>query len=574
MILGKSVYHPLRYLYKPASFLICIHPKREFCNSKQHNYAVTSNGTKSFVSTSHYLATDIGYSILEKNGNAVDAAVAIGYTLAVVDPCCGNIGGGGFMLIRLPDGRQTFIDFRETAPLNLHSSQFLDSEGNVKRHLTTRSYLSVGVPGTVMGLDEALSKYGTMTRQEVMLPAVHLASDGFILTDGDIQNLKKGESIFRSNTEASSIFLHPTGRMFLPGERLVQSDLGKTLNSIRTLGPKAFYDGEIAKTIVENSTNSGGVISTQDFSSYSIVESTPLSCNYRGYTVTTAPLPGGGITLCQMLKILEHYNITEFPRYSSNTSHRLVSAMLFSYIDRNTYLGDPNFIKTIPNYLLSPKYIDSLQKKIPEYKAPKFRPTNNIAEGNNTTHFSILDKNGMAVSVTYTINTAFGSGLIAGDTGFFLNNEINDFTIKLGTKNEYEMTQSANNRIEPGKRPLSSMTPTILTKQDKLFLVTGSPGGSTIPTTLMQTIVNIVDYKMTPDQAINSPRIHYQGSPNFVITEPFTLSEKVFSDLWRRGYRVIPYPTWGGAESIMINPNGDGVAVIDTRKTTSKPLAQ
>jgi gamma-glutamyltranspeptidase / glutathione hydrolase len=313
-----------------------------------------------------------------------------------------------------------------------------------------------------MGLDTALSKYGTLSRAEVMDPAIQLAFQGFVLQAEDLKNLKLGESIFKANDQARSTFLAPDGKRLQSGDRLIQPELGNTLNTIMQLGPDGFYQGKIADTIVAASQTSGGVLTKQDFVTYSIEETPPLTCQYRQYTVTTAPLPGGGITLCQMLKILEGYNLSESPRDSATTSHRLLSAMVLSYRDRNTFLGDPHFLQSSPNTLLSNEHIETLRQQIPDVQAPQLNPIPRGPEGRNTTHFSVVDQNGMAVSVTYTLNTAFGSGLMAGDTGFFLNNQMDDFTIQLGVANEYGMIQGAPNLIKPGKRPLSSMAPTLL----------------------------------------------------------------------------------------------------------------
>lgn len=509
------------------------------------------------VVTEQHLASDVGLQILKQGGNAVDAAVAVGYVLAVTHPCCGNLGGGGFMLIHLANGKDTFINFREQAPLAATPNMYLDKKGNVVSSLSTKGYLAVGVPGTVLGFDRALSAYGTMSRAEVMAPAIELAEKGFVLQSGDVNILNLGTKTFKQQPNVAAIFLKNGKTPYRISDRLIQKNLAQTLKLIAQQGPEAFYKGAIAAEIVKASQANGGILTQADFANYKVTETTPLRCNYRDYEVISAPPPGGGTTLCEMLNILQGYKLKQLKFRSAPKLHLMLSAMLYAYADRNTYLGDPEFVKNPVERLLSPEYAAQIRAKIPENQAippqPLF-PNAKPNEGTHTTHYSIQDRYGNAVSVTYTINSFFGAGVIAGNTGFFLNNEMDDFTSKPGVPNNFGLVQGSANIIEPGKRPLSSMTPTIVTKNGKTFLVTGSPGGPTITTTVLQIITNVIDYGMNIQQAVDMPRIHYQGLPNLVATEPYALKSASFEKLWQWGYRVIPLGTWGAAESIMVNP--------------------
>lgn len=530
---------------------------------------------KGIVVSSQYKASEVGLQILNSGGNAIDAAVAVGYALAVVDPCCGNIGGGGFMLIRFADGNSTFINFREKAPQAATENMFLDHKREVIPELSTKSYRAVAVPGTVKGLEYTLSKYGTMKRRQVMQPAIELASKGFTLTKGDVQILEQGADQFKTQANVAKIFLNHDQGNFQVGDTLIQTDLAQTLQEISKNGPDTFYKGRIAKKIVQASQEYTGILTASDFADYAVQESEPTQCNYRGYSIITSPPPGGGITICQMLNILEGYDLKTLGYKSSASLHRMFSAMLFSFLDRNTLLGDPNFVQNPTKRLLSKDYAAFIRAKIPKNAAidpESLYPKGGPSEGSNTTHYSIMDQYGNSVAVTYTINQPFGSGLIADNTGFFLNNEMDDFTAKPDIPNGFGLVQGDQNKIEPGKRPLSSMSPTIVTQGNKVSLVTGSPGGSTIPTTVLQVITNVVDYDMSPNQAVNMPRVHYQGLPNWVLTEPYTLSDDVVQELWEAGYRVIPFGHWGAAESIFTNSDHtSGIAVNDRRKPAGDP---
>ncbi len=429
--------------------------------------------------------------------NAIDAGVAVGYALAVSDPCCGNLGGGGFMLVHLANGEETFINFRETAPQQASADMYLDEWGNIVEGLSTDGYLAVGVPGTVKGLNYALDKYGTMELERVINPAIALAEKGFTLQQGDVDIFSRG----KENLEApnvAEIFLEEDKDVYQPGDILIQSDLANTLSLIAEKGTEAFYEGEIAEKVVAASEANNGILSLEDFANYQVSEYEPISCNYRGYKVTSSPPPGGGTTACQMLNILSGYDLKELGWRTSQSLHTMFSSMLLAFGDRNRYLGDPDFVDNPVDKLLSAEYAESLREKIAfEAIPPESVYTTDVQpEGSNTTHYSVVDKEGNAVAVTYTINSYFGAGVIAPGTGFLLNNEMDDFTSKLGEANQFGLRQGKANLIEPGKRPLSSMSPTIVTKDDRVYLVTGSPGGSTIPTTVLQVITNAIDYDL------------------------------------------------------------------------------
>jgi gamma-glutamyltranspeptidase / glutathione hydrolase len=576
MAIYGSFYHPLTYLYNIASWLQCSNSVVPSCQ-KTTTPATAVWGKNGMVVTPQREASKVGQQILAEGGNAIDAAVAVGYALAVTDPCCGNLGGGGFMTIHLADNRDTFINFRERSPLAATKDMFLDSSGRVRRDLSTKGYLAVAVPGTVKGLDLALSEYGTMSRAQVMKKAIALAESGFIVQPGDVRILERGTKQFQSQPNVAAMFLKNGKTPYQNGDRLVQPDLARTLKLIADRGQEAFYRGQIATEIVRASQTQGGILAVEDFAEYTTKEEPPLHCTYRGYEVISAPPPGGGATLCQMLKILEGDRLQKLGWHSAKSLHFMLSAMLYAYSDRNKYLGDPDFVNNPVDRLLSPEYVAFVRSQIPDNRAIPPEPLYSgitSSEGTNTTHYSIVDRDGNAVAVTYTINSYFGAGIIAGNTGFFLNNEMDDFTAKPGAANNFGLVQGSANQIAPGKRPLSSMSPTIVLKDGKVFLVAGSPGGSTIPTTMLQAIVNLVDYGMKIEEAVNAPRFHYQGLPNLVITEPYALDSTTVQKLWDMGYRVAPLFGWGAAESIWVDPQTRRLfGVNDPRKPAGRAVA-
>jgi gamma-glutamyltranspeptidase/glutathione hydrolase len=511
------------------------------------------------VVTAQHLASDVGADILRRGGNAVDAAVAVGYALAVTHPCCGNLGGGGFMTIHLADGRNTFINFREKAPLAARSDMFLDARGNPVSETSLDGHLAVGVPGTVLGLDTALREYGTLPLPTLMAASIRLAQDGFILTRGDIDVLDEGVAKFREQPNVAAIFLNQ-GRPFEPGERLVQKNLAATLRAINEGGPKVFYQGPIAEAVSAASRAHGGLLTREDFAAYTVTESAPISCAYRGYTVLSAPPPSsGGVTLCEMLQVLQAYPLKALGFHSSESLHVMTEAMRHAYRDRNTYLGDPAFIDNPIARLLSMRHAEGIRAQIQPHRATPSTALGEAAaqEKATTTHYSIVDGKGNAVSVTYTINDDFGAKVIAGDTGFFLNDEMDDFTAKPGSANLFGLVQGKANAIAPGKRPLSSMTPTIVLKDGKPVLVVGAPGGSRIITTVLEIILNVIDHGMTVQEAVDAPRVHHQWLPDTLAGEPFAFSADTAVALTRMGYRIDALEPWGtgnAAEVIGVAP--------------------
>ncbi len=432
------------------------------------------------VVTSQRLASEVGKQILLQGGNAVDAAVAVGYALAVTNPCCGNIGGGGFATLHLADGRDIFLNFREKAPGTATETMFLDDKGELVPDLSLKGYLAAAVPGTVMGLDILLTRYGSLPRATVMAPAIKLAGEGFVLNQGDASILATTTKQFAEQPNVAAIFLNG-GKPWKSGETFVQKDLARTLTLIAANGPDAFYKGEIADAIVAASQANGGILSKKDFKSYTATELPPVKCNYRGFELISAPPPSsGGTAVCEILNILEGYPIVELGFHGSQTIHFMTEAMRHTFVDRNFQLGDPDFVKNPLERLLSESYAADIRAKIDPAKATRsedVKPGTAPHEGTETTHYSIVDPKGNAVSVTYTINALFGAKVIAGGTGFFLNDEMDDFTTKPGVANLFGLVQGKTNIIAPGKRPLSSMSPTIVTKEGKTFMVLGSPSG-------------------------------------------------------------------------------------------------
>ena len=500
-------------------------------------------------------ASKAGAEILAAGGNAIDAAVAVGYALAVVHPCCGNIGGGGFATIHLANGKNTFINFREKAPEAASANMYLDADGNVVPGLSIHGYKAVGVPGTVMGMEKMLKEYGTMTRAQVMAPAIKLADEGYVLQDGDARGYAYANKAFAAQPNVAAIFLNG-GKPYQAGERLEQRQLGATLKEISAEGPDVFYKGDIASRVVEASKANGGLLTMKDFADYTVTESAPLTCDYRGYHIISSPPPSsGGISMCEILNILSGYPMGKMPVHSAKSVHYMVEAMRHAYVDRNFSLGDPAFVKNPIDYLLSAKHAADIRAHIDPVKAtPSSEVKIGVAphESDQTTHYSVVDRNGNAVSVTYTINGGFGAQVIAGNTGFFLNDEMDDFTSKVGAPNMFGLVQGDNNSIQPGKRPLSSMAPTIVTKNGKIFMVTGSPGGSRIITITLESILNVIDHHMDVQAAVDTPRIHHQWMPDTVYAEPNALTPAVQKELEADGYNFTENRTWGSDEAIII----------------------
>ena len=446
---------------------------------------------KGMVASAQHLATEVGVNVLKRGGNAIDAAVAVGYALAVVYPAAGNLGGGGFMTIWFSDGRKTFLDFREKAPRAASRDMYLDKDGNVIKGVTTAGWLAVGVPGTVAGLEYARKKYGTMTRAALIGPAIKLAEDGFALEQGDIDMLASAAEDLRRFPATAKIFLNK-GQPFSTGQRLVQPDLADTLRLIRNRGVDGFYRGKTAAAIVKASRAGGGIIDREDLERYRMRELPPVECDYRGYHLISAPPPSsGGVAICEMLNILEGYPLRELGWGSAQALHYEIEAMRHAFVDRNSLIGDPDFVKNPIRELTDKSYAAKIRNEIKPDRAgisSEIRPGVAPHEGSNTTHFSIIDDAGNAVSMTYTLNDWFGAKVVATGTGVLMNDEMDDFTSNPGVANAYRSIQGNANAIAPGKTPLSSMSPTILTRDGRPVLILGTPGGSRIITTVLQTI--------------------------------------------------------------------------------------
>ena len=493
------------------------------------------------VVTAQHIATQVAVDVLKQGGNAIDAAVAVGYALAVVYPAAGNLGGGGFMTLQLADGRKTFLDFREKAPLAATANMYLDPDGNVIKGASTLGYLAVGVPGSVAGFEEARVKYGTMPRAKLIAPAIRLAERGFVLQEGDVEILQTATDALRKDPPSAAIFLNK-GEPFQPGQKLVQKDLAKTLRQISAKGTNGFYQGPVGSALVAASTSGKGIMTQADLDQYKVRELAPVECDYRGYHILSAPPPSsGGVVICEILNIVEGYPLKELGFRSAQSVHYQIEAMRHAYLDRNSYLGDPDFVKNPLDRLLDKAYAAKIRAVIDPNKAgvsKDLKPGVVPHEGTNTTHYSIVDRLGNAVSVTYTLNDWFGAKVTAAKTGVLLNNEMDDFTFKVGVPNMYGLVQGEANIIAPGKRPLSSMSPTIVSKDGKPVMVVGTPGGSRIITAVTHTILNVIDYGMNVQEAVDAPRFHQQWLPDLTNMDTFAISPDTQKILLGMGHKL------------------------------------
>ncbi|HTT78503.1 MAG TPA: gamma-glutamyltransferase [Stellaceae bacterium] len=522
--------------------------------------AQSAVGRSGMVVAQEATAARIGVDILERGGNAVDAAVAVGFAMAVTHPRAGNIGGGGFMLIHLANGQNIAIDYRETAPAAITDKSFLDAQGNADPQKSRNSALAIGVPGTVAGLALAEQKYGSgrFTLAELIAPAIKLARDGIAVTAQTLQLPPFDPSRLRRWPASAKIFFKPDGSEYAIGDRLVQSDLADTLQAVAQGGPRAFYEGPVAQKIAAAVRAAGGVMTESDLKDYRAVERTPVRGSYRGYDIVSMPPPSsGGVELIEMLNILEGYDLAHDD--PGQQSFLMVEAMKRAYADRALYLGDPGEVQNPVARLTSKDYAAKWRATIDPARAT---PASAIRaggfvdqEGHNTTHFSVVDRFGNAVSNTYTLNFYYGLGMVADGTGVLLNNELDDFAAKPNSPNAFGLTGFAANAPGPGKRPLSSMTPTIVLKDGKPFLVTGSPGGSHITTAVLQVIINVIDRGMSIADAVAAPRLHDQWLPDKVFAEPGVPAD-VLAALQARGDQVVPQRPSTSANSIEIAPQG------------------
>ncbi|AIL31928.1 gamma-glutamyltransferase [Basilea psittacipulmonis] len=532
-------------------------------------------GRHGMVATEQGLATEVGLNVLKKGGNAIDAAVAVAYSLAVVLPNAGNIGGGGFMLVYdAKSGKTTAIDFREMAPILATKDMYLDEKGNVIDGKSMFTHFSVGVPGTVAGLELAYEKWGTLPREDLITPAIELAENGFEISQTLGRMLETERKNLGKWPSTKTIFFKGNEPL-KAGDRLVQKDLANALKLILKEGKYAFYEGEIADKMVAEMKKHGGLISKEDLKAYRAIEREPVSGSYRGYEIVTMPAPSsGGIHLVQILNILEHFPLREYGLNSAKTIHYYAEAMKLAYADRSEFLGDPDFVSIPVKGLISKEYANVQAQSIDDIKV---RPSLEIKPGqpqayesDQTTHFSIIDKDGNAVVLTYTLNLNFGSGIVAEGTGILLNNEMDDFSSKPGVPNAFGLIGGEANAIAPKKRPLSSMTPTIVMKDGKPFILTGSPGGARIITTVLQSIVNIIDFELNPAQAILTPRVHHQWLPDEIRIEK-GISPDTIDILKRQGYKVSEKATMGRVQIIQVGSDGY-YGASDTRNPDGKAL--
>ncbi len=513
--------------------------------------------THGMVSSQEALASQVGLDILKQGGNAVDAAVAVGFALAVTLPRAGNIGGGGFMIVHLQDGNKNIaINYREKAPAKASKDMFLNDKGDVDYAKVSGSYSASCVPGTVAGLVDAQQKYGKLKLSQVIAPAIKLAEDGIPVSYDLNQSLITAKPWLQKSPEAMKIFYHKDGSAYKVGEILKQPELANSLKLIAKQGKKALYEGEIAQKIADSMAKNGGLITLQDLKNYNVEEMKPLKGTYRGYTIYSMPPPSsGGIILIELLNILENFPLADYGNNSAKTINLMSNAMSYAYNDRNSDLGDPDFVKMDLAKFLSKKYAKQIAQKITTDKHILSKDISTVdpedREKLQTTQFSVVDKDGNMVSNTYTLNYSYGNGIVVPGTGILLNNEMDDFAAKVGVANVFGLVQGEANTVAPNKRPLSSMTPTIvLDKDGKPFLATGSPGGSRIITTTLQVILNIIDYNMNLQSAVNNPRMHSQLWPEEIGVEQ-GISVDTINLLKKMGNTVTPYAAMGAAESVM-----------------------
>lgn len=531
------------------------------------------------VASVHELASRAGVEMMQSGGNSVDAAVATGFALAVVHPQAGNLGGGGFLLLRKANGEVRFIDFREKAPAAATQDMYLDTQGSVIENASLIGYKAIGVPGSVAGLVYSEKKYGKLSLDKVMAPAIKLARDGFALAWEDTEDLKDDDL---AKFAASKRIFQRDGKYYQPGEILKQPELARTLERI-SRNPDDFYHGAMARELAAAIAKGGGLITADDLANYEVKEREPIRGTYRGYDVISAPPPSsGGIALVEILNILEGFDLAKFGNRSAQSIHLTVEAFRRAFYDRAEFLGDPDFAKIPVPQLLDKRYAEAWRESIdPNHasastalKRPSvFNELERVAqtqpyvirEPQNTTHFSVVDSDGNAVAVTTTLNDTLGSRVTAEGLGFLLNNEMDDFAVKQGVPNAYGLIQGPANAIGPGKRPLSAMTPTIVLKDGKLFLVLGSPGGPTIITTVANILMGVVDFGLDIQESVNAPRVHNQWLPDAIEVED-RLSPDTMNLLRSKGHKLKVLHFWGDGECIMVDPKtGERLGASDGR---------
>jgi gamma-glutamyltranspeptidase / glutathione hydrolase len=525
------------------------------------------------------LASDVGAAILRQGGNAVDAAVATGFALAVTHPAAGNIGGGGFMIVRLPSGEVTAVDYRERAPLKSTPEMYLDTEGNIDRRLTSSGYLAPGVPGSVRGMALAHATHGSLPWRDLVLPAMRLAEEGFVLSPALARSLNAqlGGEMGRFPSSVAA-YGKPGGGEWEAGDRLVLGDLGRTLRAIATDGPDAFYTGWIADRMAADMKANGGLITREDLAAYEARLRHPVRGRFRGYEIISMPPPSsGGVALVQMLNLLEPYDLKAQGRYAPQTLHLMAEAMRRAFLDRARQLGDPDFVEVPVARLTSKAYANELAAGIDPARASSSVQlgrdivTVTGTEGLDTTHYSVLDRRGMAVACTTTLEDSYGSRVVVAGAGFLLNNEMGDFNRKPGETNRTGDIGTPANVIAPGKRMLSSMTPTIVLRDGKVALVTGSPGGRTIINTVLNVVLNVTAFGMNAREAVDAKRMHHQWLPDRLALEEDSVSGAVLDQLRAMGHEVRQQGRQGDAHTIFVDPKtGVAYGVNDRRSPDSK----
>lgn len=521
---------------------------------------------KGLVVSAHPLASEAGAKILKMGGNAYDAVIATQYALAVVYPQAGNIGGGGFLVGVKKNGEKFTIDFRETAPQKASRDMYLDKNGKANTDLSQNGRLAVGVPGSIAGFYATL-KHAKLPMEKLIQPAIDLAEQGFAVTQKEANLLNNQIDYFHQHNKSKTVFQKATP--WKQGDLLIQKELAETLRLIQKNGAKGFYEGKTADLIVQEMKRGNGIITLNDLKNYKVVERKPITFNYKGTEIVSMPLPSsGGILLAQMLKMSAFENLEKYQQNSTNAVQIMVEAERRSFADRAEYMGDPAFIKDQTALLISDDYLKNRWKSFSFDRATPSSVVGKIIpqpkESTETTHISIVDKEGNAVAVTTTLNGLYGSKVVVSGAGFFLNNEMDDFSVKPGVPNMFGAVGGEANSIQPGKRMLSSMTPTIVMKNSKPYIIVGTPGGTTIPTSVFQSIVNIIDFKLSPNMAVNAPKFHHQWLPETVTFEK-NFPESTISDLEKKNYKVERDSQIGRTELILINEDGNAVAVADGR---------
>ncbi|MBD3290915.1 gamma-glutamyltransferase, partial [candidate division KSB1 bacterium] len=529
---------------------------------------------QAMVVTSHELATEVGVNVLKDGGNAVDAAIAVGFALAAVYPTAGNIGGGGFMVIRFPDGSATTIDFREKAPMKAHRNMYLDENGEIIDDLSLTGYLASGVPGTVAGLEMAHRKFGTIKWQRLVKPAIDFAKKGFVVGERFAGELNKLAPVFSKFPSSQKVFMKKNGEPYIKNDVFKQPDLANTLKQISKKGADGFYKGKVAELIAKDMAKNGGLITKEDLADYQAVERKPIRGIYRGHEIISmGPPSSGGIAIVQILNILEKYDLRQLGYHSSKYVHLLAETFKRVYFDRARYLGDLDFVSVPVDSLTSKDYADSLRKTIDMQRAiPAQEISKNqqqLIEGNHTTHYSIVDRNGMMIAVTTTINSGYGSKVVVDGAGFLMNNEMDDFAAKPGKPNTYGLVSYEVNAIVSEKRMLSSMSPTIILKEGKPYMTLGSMGGSRIITAVLQIILNVIDHGMNIQQAVDAPRIHHQWLPDVIRCERFAFPLDVTHNLRQMGHEIQFSNHYSSeAHAILIDPENQVLhGAADSRYT-------